>query len=77
MLDDDVELAINRAIIDCYGAFHRLREAYNLQSMRCPDEIDLAITLCNCKDSIQYIIDELMNVTFGTMPEYDDEGMKI
>ncbi len=76
-MDDDVELAINRAVIDCYGAFFRLQDAYNLQSMRCPDEIDLATTICNCKDSIQYVIDELMDVTFGTTPKYDDKGMKI
>lgn len=77
MLDDDVELAINRALIDCYSVFRRLQEAYNLQNMRCPDEIDLATTICNCKDSIQYVIEELRNVTFGMTPEYDDRGMKI
>lgn len=77
-IDYATELALNRAIIDCYGALFRLQDAYRTHQIRCPEEVDLAITICNCKDSLESIIDELKDTIYKMEPaEYDDRGMKI
>ena len=76
-IDSETETLLYQAMLECYHALFRLQDAYKSHQIRCPDEVDLAITICNSITSIEAVVNELSDTVVDMEPMHDDWGMKI
>lgn len=76
-IDSETEKLIYQAVIECYHALFRLQDAYRSHQIRCPDEVDLAVTICDSMTSIEAVADGLCDSVENKEPMHDDRGMRI